>query len=178
MATLTIAPAQDPLAASDESLAEEDQELLERLESLQVRLEPAVLAAVMALDDNGQTAEQIAAAVKLHPLVVRLEVRRELARRNETPALTVEEWNGLAAGTHVPSKQLREMIDTAVRCRHGFSRTSVLHDAGIKDSSHGLRLLGYKPWPGQTRRRQTIACEYATGIANALDRAPVEVQGL
>lgn len=177
MATLTIAPAQEPPAALDESL-EEDQELLEHLESLQVRLEPVVLAAVMALHDNGQTAEQIATVVKLHPVVVRLEVRRELERRNETPALTAEEWNSLAAGTHVPSKQLREMIDTAVRYRDGFSRTSVLHDAGIKDSSHGLRLLGYKPWPGQTRKRQTIACEYATGIANALDRAPVEVQGL
>jgi hypothetical protein len=175
MATLTATPAQDPLAASDELLTEDDQELIERLESLQVRLEPTVLAAVMALHDNGESTEQISAAVKLNPTVMGLEVRRELERHNETPTLTAEEWNGLAAGTHVPSKQLREMIDTAVRYRYGLSRTSILRDAGIKDSGHGHRLLGYKPYPGQTRPRQTIPCEYAAGIAHALNLAPVEV---
>ncbi len=171
-------PTQDPPVVSDEWLAEQDQELLERLESLQVRLEPVVLAAVMALHDRGETAEQIAGVVRLHPVVVRLEVRRELERRMEVPALTAAEWNGLADGTYVPSKQLREMIDEAVRFRKGSSRTSVMHDAGINDSCYGHRLLGYKPWPGQTRKRETIACGYAARVANALGRAPVEVQGL
>ena len=70
------------------------------------------------------------------------------------------------------------MIDTAVRYRPGRSRTAILHDAGIKDSCHGHRLLGYKPYPGCRRRKQTITCERAVRIVRSLDRAPAEVIGL
>lgn len=178
MATLTTAPPAAPPAASEVPITDEAQELTEHLESLPVRLELDVLAAVMALNDDGESTEAISNTLKLHPLVVTLEVGRELKRREETPALTAEEWNGLAAGTHVANKQLREMIDTAVRCRPGVSRTSILHDAGINDSCHGNRLLGYKPNHGCTRRKQTIACKHAARIAVALGRAPAEVVGL
>jgi hypothetical protein len=177
MPLLTATVPAAPSAAADPPL-DEAQELMERLESLPVRLEPGVLAAVMALHDQDESTEQISDAVKLHPLIVALEVRRELERREQIPALRVEEWNGLAAGTHVFSKQLRDMIDTAVRFRPGFSRTSVMRDAGIKDSCHGHRLLGYKPYPESKRPKQTITSEHAAGIAYALDRAPSEVMGL
>jgi len=178
MATLTTAQPAAPPAASEVPITDEAQELTEHLESLPVRLELDVLAAIMARYDDGESTEAISNTVKLHPLVVTLEVGRELKRREETPALTAEEWNGLAAGTHVANKQLREMIDTAVRYRPGVSRTSILHDAGINDSCHGHRLLGYKPYPGCSRRKQTIACKHAAGIAVALGRAPAEVVGL
>jgi hypothetical protein len=178
MPSLTATIPAAPSAPADPPLDDEAQELMERLESLPVRLEPGVLAAVMTLYDREETTEQISDSVKLHPLIVTLEVRRELERREQTPALTAEEWNGLAAGTHVFSKQLRDMIDTAVRFRPGFSRTSVMRDAGIKDSCHGHRLLGYRPYPESNRPKQTITSEYAAGIAYALDRAPSDVMGL
>jgi hypothetical protein len=179
MATLTTHPAPSAAPAlTAMPLEEPDQEFLERLEAMEVRLDPGPLAVVMVLHDAGHTAEQIASVTGLHPVVVGLETRRELQRRVEVPALTVEEWNSLAAGTHVPSRQLRQMIDTAIRFGEGLSRTSLLRDAGINDSTHGQRLLGFKPYPCEPPPRETVTCEYAVGVAYALHRAPVEVQGL
>lgn len=159
-------------------LTEDAQELMERLERFPVRLEPGVLATIMELHDRGESTVAISTTAGLHPLVVILEVRRELDRRRRTPALTVKEWNGLAAGTHVPNKQLRDMIDLATLDRPCLNRTSIIRDADIKDDSQGHRLLGYRPYAGYTRCKETITCEHAERVALALDRAPAEVIGL
>lgn len=181
MTTQTVYPSKTMGEASESTLSEapqeEAQELMERLEGFRVRLEPGVLASVMALHDSGESA-QISDALGLHPVVVELEVRRELQRRKDVPGLSVREWNALAAGTHVPSKQLRDMIDTAVRCRDGYSRTLVMRDAGITDSSHGHRLLGFKCYSDEQRPRETVTRHHAAAIARALSLAPVEVNGL
>jgi hypothetical protein len=180
MTTQTAYPSKTMGEASESALSEEQeaQELMERLEGFKVRLEPGVLASVMALHDSGESAQGISDAVGLHPVVVELEVRRELQRRKDVPRLSVREWNALAAGTHVPSKQLRDMIDTAVRCRDGYSRTLVMRDADIADSSHGHRLLGFKCYSDEQRPRETVTRHHAAAIARALSLAPVEVNGL
>jgi hypothetical protein len=180
MTTQTVYPSKTMGEASERALSEaqEVQELMERLEGFRVRLEPGVLASVMALHDSGESAQGISDAMGLHPVVVELEVRRELQRRKDVPGLSVREWNALAAGTHVPSKQLRDMIDTAVRCRDGYSRTLVMRDAGITDSSHGHRLLGFKCYSEEQRPRETVTRHHAAAIARALSLAPVEVNGL
>ncbi len=155
-------------------LDEDDRALLEHLESLQVRLEPGVLARVMALHEAGKSVEVIAGKLYLHRLVVLIEVRRELDRREQTATLSVREWNRLAEGTHVPAKPLRELIEAEVRRHPGSSRTRVLRDAGIADERQGQRLLGFRPHTGCTRLKQTLPYERAVALVLALGLIPAE----
>ena len=191
MTPLTTAP---PVAqgASDDLTAHEEMQL-ELLEELPVRLEPEALAAILSLHEQGKTPKTIGGAMSLHRVVVTLELRRELQRRagqqqagSETglddeeklPRLTRREWNRLAKGSHVPNQPIRDMLETAIRFRPGLTERSVLSAAEIPDVTHAERLLGIKPYPGYKRPSQTIRCDLAASIADALGRDPAEVPGL
>jgi|NGEPerStandDraft_6_1074524.scaffolds.fasta_scaffold39483_3 hypothetical protein len=178
-----------------EDRLEAEQARAELLESLPARLEPSALAAVMELHDQGKPSKTIGGLLTLDPLVVWIEVRRELTRREQhqrehgaadtreagkerLALLTRREMNRLAKGSHIPNEQLRAIVDRALRCRPGLKLTAVLREAGIKDSSHGKRLLGYMPYSGSARPSETIPLEHATHLVRALGCSPVDVAGL
>lgn len=175
-----------------------DEARMELLESLPVRLEPRLLADIVQLDRDGKTARLIGWAVRLHPLVVTLEVRRarerervarakrrltdaqKAARKAEAamPRLERFEMNRLAEGTHIPNQPLRDLIAQAQHANPGLTRTAILTRAGYKSSSEGSRLLGYMRQSGCRRLGQTITPDHAARVVRALGRAPREVVGL
>jgi hypothetical protein len=175
-----------------------EQARAENLESLPARLEPYALAKVMELHEKGKALSTIAGRLSLDPLVVCIEVRRELERRaeqeraaaaegdearetdeQELPALLTRlEMNRLAKGSYIPNKQLRVIVDRAVARRPGMKVSAVLREFGIKDTTHAKRLLGYSPYSGADRPGATISVEQATRLLDSLGRDPVDVVGL
>jgi hypothetical protein len=166
---------------------------LQLLASLPVRLEPGKLASVIELNDAGKGIRTIARLIHIDAIVVELEVQRELERRAsgisrpgaQTPPgpeslalLTAREMNRLARGTHIPNRQLRGLVDSAIRFNPGLTLNSVLRSAGFSDNSQGRRVLGYVAHSGCARPSETIRPSYAARIARAIRRAPVEVVGL
>jgi hypothetical protein len=166
---------------------------LQLLASLPVRLEPGKLGSVIELHDAGKGIQTIARLIHIDAIVVELEVQRELERRAsatsrhgaQTPPrpeslalLTAREMNRLARGTHIPSRQLRAFVDSAIRFNPGLTLNSVLRSAGFSDNSQGRRVLGYVAHSGCARPSETIRPSYAARIARAIRRAPVEVVGL
>jgi hypothetical protein len=177
------------------SLAERahDEARIQLLASLPVRLEPGKLASIVELHDAGKTILTIARRMHMEPIVVELEVQREDERRAsetsspgtqrspypEAPALlSAREMNRLARGTHIPNRQLRALVDSAIRFNPGLTLNSVLRSAGFSDNSQGRRVLGYVAHSGCARPSETIRPSYAARIARAICRAPVEVVGL
>ena len=170
-----------------------DEARMQLLASLPVRLEPAKVANIVELHDAGKGIPTIARLLHIDTIVVELEVKRELERRAnaasspgaQTPPcpeslalLTAREMNRLARGTHIPSRQLRALVDTAIRLNPGLTLNSVLRSAGFSDNSQGRRVLGYVAHSGCPRPSETIRPSYAARIARAIRRAPVEVVGL
>jgi hypothetical protein len=166
---------------------------MQLLASLPVRLEPAKVANIVELHEAGKTILTIARRMHMEPAVIELEVQRELERRAsgtsppgaQTPPrpealalLTAREMNRLARGTHIPNRQLRALVDTAIRLNPGLTLNSVLRSAGFSDNSQGRRVLGYVPHSGCPRPSETIKPSYAARVARAIRRAPVEVVGL
>jgi hypothetical protein len=157
-----------------------------------VRLEPGKLGSVIELHDAGKGIRTIARLLHIEAIVVELEVQRELERRAsdtsspgaqtprpEAPALlSAREMNRLARGTHIPNRQLRALVDAAIRLNPGLTLNSVLRSAGFSDNSQGRRVLGYVPHSGCPRPSETIRPSYAARVARAIRRAPVEVVGL
>lgn len=107
-----------------------DEARLQLLASLPVRLEPGKLGSVIELHDAGKSIRTIARLLHIEAIVVELEVQRELERRAsgasppgaQTPPrpeslalLTAREMNRLARGTHIPNRQLRALVDSAIR---------------------------------------------------------------
>lgn len=163
------------------------------LASLPVRLEPTKLACVIELHQAGKTILTIARRTHMEPAVIELEVQRDHQRRAsetaspgaqksprpEAPALlSAREMNRLARGTHIPNRQLRALVDSAIRFNPGLTLNSVLRSAGFSDNSQGRRVLGYVAHSGCARPSETIRPSYAARIARAIRRAPVEVVGL
>jgi hypothetical protein len=175
-------------------LTVDEQAKLELLEELPVRLERDALDTIVHLLEEGSSLRAIATRTRLHPVVIVLELRRELrhrveqrddgaqaAREDESAGLSwvnQREWNRLAKGTHVPNRPVRELLETVLRARPCLSRRAVFADARVCDTTHGQRLLGIKPYPGSKRLTQTIRCDKAASIARALGCDPVEVPGL
>ena len=170
-----------------------DEARMQLLASLPVRLEPAKVANIVELHEAGKTILTIARRMHMEPAVIELEVQRELERRAsgtsppgaQTPPrpealalLTAREMNRLARGTHIPNRQLRALVDSAIRFNPGLTLNSVLRSAGFSDNSQGRRVLGYVPHSGCPRPSETIRPSYAARIARAIRRAPVEVVGL
>jgi hypothetical protein len=166
---------------------------LQLLASLPVRLEPGKLGSVIELHDAGKGIRTIARLIHIDAIVVELEVQRELQRRESGTSppgaqtsprpesfatLTAREMNRLARGTHIPNRQLRALVDSAIRLNPGLTLNSVLRSAGFSDNSQGRRVLGYVPHSGCPRPSETIRPSYAARIARAIRRAPVEVVGL
>lgn len=170
-----------------------DEARMQLLASLPVRLEPAKVANIVELHEAGKTILTIARRMHMEPAVIELEVQRELERRAsgtsppgaQTPPrpealalLTAREMNRLARGTHIPNRQLRALVDSAIRFNPGLTLNSVLRSAGFSDNSQGRRVLGYVPHSGCPRPSETIRPSYAARVARAIRRAPVEVVGL
>jgi len=170
-----------------------DEARLQLLASLPVQLEPGKLGSVIELHDAGKSIRTIARLIHVDAIVVELEVQRELERRAsgisrpgaQTPPrpeslalLTAREMNRLARGTHIPNRQLRALVDSAIRLNPGLTLNSVLRSAGFLDNSQGRRVLGYVAHSGCPRPSETIRPSYAARIARAIRRAPVEVAGL
>ncbi len=86
--TRPVSPA--PLLC-EETLDAAEQARVEHLESLPARLEPEALAMVMDLYEQGKPPRRIGGRLSLHPLVVSIEVRRELQRRGEQQQAAAEE---------------------------------------------------------------------------------------
>jgi len=182
------APAADGVG---ERLTAREQMQLELLDELPARLEPEALAAILRLHEHGRTPSTIGRLMRLHHLVVILELRRELQRRvqqnamSETdpdedaklPRLTSREWNKVVEGGHIPNQPIREMFQTAIR-RPGLSERSVLEQANVRDVTHAKRLLGLEAYQGAKRPGEIIDCKTAARIADALGRDPAEVPGL
>jgi hypothetical protein len=170
-----------------------DEARLQLLASLPVRLEPGKLGSVIALHDAGKNIRTIARLIHIDAIVVELEVQRELERRASGTSppgaqtsprpesfalLTAREMNRLARGTHIPNRQLRALVDSAIRLNPGLTLNSVLRSAGFSDNSQGRRVLGYAAHSGCPRPSETIRPSYAARVARAIRRAPVEVVGL
>ena len=170
-----------------------DEARLQLLASLPVRLEPGKLGSVIELHDSGKSIRTIARLLHIEAIVVELEVQRELERRAsgasrpgaQTPSrpeslalLTAREMNRLARGTHIPNRQLRALVDSAIRLNPGLTLNSVLRSAGFSDNSQGRRVLGYAAHSGCPRPSETIRPSYAARVTRAIRRAPVEVVGL
>ncbi|MGH2902882.1 MAG: hypothetical protein ACRDK7_04765 [Solirubrobacteraceae bacterium] len=199
MATATQTATPDaPTQSPAESAC--DEALLQLLESLPARLEPETLTAILELRDVGKASETIARSLRLEPVVVELELRREHERRAPgAPAtaqaplpaqaslharsapvslLSAREMNRLARGTHIPNCQLRTLVEGAIAVNPGLTLNAVLRAAGFTDNSHGRRVLGYAAHHGCPRPPATIRPGYAARIARAICRDPVEVEGL
>jgi hypothetical protein len=162
-------------------LDEEAQARLELLESLPARLNGDDLQAVITLRGDGKSPRTIARRLTLDELVVRIELTRHddgVDAGEEVARITRREWNRLASGTHVPNLPLRLLVQSAVTRRPGTTARDILRLAGIRDCTHGDRLLGERPYPKASRPSQTIRCEQAAKLARAAGRAPHEVPGL
>jgi len=200
---VTLAP-----SVCEEHLDDAEQARVEHLESLPARLEPEALAQVMDLHEQGKTPRTIGGHLSLHPLVVSIEVRRELERRDdeqraveehvrngaraqcaaaaaagsseeELPALLSRlEMNRLAKGSYIPNKPIRAIVERAVARRPGMKVSAVLREFGIEDVTHAKRLLGYSPYSGTDRPAATISVEHATRLLDAFGHDPVDVAGL
>ena len=136
-------PASLAPSVREEPLDDAEQARVEHLESLPARLEPDALAMVMDLHEQGKTHRRIGDRLSLDPLVVSIEVRRELKRRAEEQQATQEhisngagehcagaaagsseeelpallsrlEMNRLAKGSYIPNKPIRAIVDRAV----------------------------------------------------------------
>jgi hypothetical protein len=187
---------------------EAEQARLENLESLPARLEPEALAQVMDLHEQRKTPKTIGGRLSLHPLIVSIEVRRELQRRaeeqqaaqehdhnrvqerhqlaemagsseQESPALLSRlEMNRLAKGSYIPNKPIRAIVDRVLARRPGTKLSTVLREFGVTDTTHAKRLLGYSPYSGAARPAATISVEHATRLLDAFGHDPVDVAGL
>jgi hypothetical protein len=193
----TPAPARRQPGVWDED-PERDRVRLEILESLPVRLEDKALADILALARDGKTPRVIGWAVRLHPLVVTLEVgrahdrekvarakRRLTAEQKATrkaeaamPRLERYEMTRLALGTHIPNQPLRDLIAQAQRSKPDLTVNQIVTAAGYRSTSEGRRLLGYMRQSGCKRAGQTIRPDHAARVVRALGRAPAEVVGL
>jgi hypothetical protein len=171
---------------------------MELLETLPVRLEETLLAEVLALAGEGKTPKVIGWALRLHPLVITLELRRagerdrlarakrrltdvqKAAKRTEAamPRLARFEMNRLAEGTHIPNQPLRDLIAQAQQAHPELTVNQIVTRAGYRSTSEGRRLLGYMRQSGCKRLGQTIRPDHAARVVRALGRAPMEVVGL
>ena len=97
---VTLAP-----SVCEEHLDDAEQARVEHLESLPARLEPEALAQVMDLHEQGKTPRTIGGRLSLHPLVVSIEVRRELERRAEEQQ-AVRSTSATARGRRAPPPRL------------------------------------------------------------------------
>lgn len=173
-ATLTTSVNRDTAPLDQDARAR-----LELLESLPARLGAEDLRVVNDLHAGGKSPRQIARQLRLDELVVRIELAREASSGEEQiSVLTRREWNRLAKGTHVPNQPLRVLIESTVSRDPALTTRSILRLAGIKDITHGDRLLGSRPYPGATRPSRTITCERAARLTRAAGHAPHEVPGL
>jgi hypothetical protein len=185
-----------PDAPTSPAESARDEALLQLLERLPARLEPETLTGILRLHDAGKDSETIARSLRLEPVIVELELRREHERRAGVPGapvatqasvharseavslLSAREMNRLARGTHIPNCQLRALVDSSLRVNPDLTLNAVLRAAGFTDNSHGRRVLGYAPHHGCPRPPATIRPGYAARIARAICRDPVEVEGL
>ncbi len=147
---------------------------LTRLALLPVRLELGKLARVIALHEAGKSIAAIARQTRLDPVVVALE----LQRAPDYALLSTREMNSLARDTHIPNRQLRDLIEHEIQRTPGLTLNAILQAAGVSDNSHGRRMLGYAPHSCSARPAQTIEVAYAERITDALGIAHVEVEGL
>jgi hypothetical protein len=168
---------------------------MELLETLPLRLQTSDLDVMLQLAAEGKTSRSIAWRISLDTLVVDLEVQRHrerqalqypltreqtqrVAEEDALPRVDRREMNRLARGTHIPNLQVRQMITAALEADADLSVTTILRNAGYKDTSHGRRQLGFMRISGADRVTQTIRPEDAARVVRALGEDPVDVAGL